>query len=204
MANGKTEYTYMPKVVTPKAAAKYAWLNKRDQMSEKYQITVMIPKDTEEKGRLNYGKEPVDMKTFIKTLLAQAKEHGAPCKLGEKGVHIKDGDKHKNTDFKGHWVIEAKSNKKPTIIDTKGNPVSDEVTVFGGDLVKVEIAPTICKTPQGAIYFPFYVERVMLIEKGNGGGQASDFGEEDGYVASSDAGESDFGEDGDDDDKDDF
>ncbi len=201
----KTERLGDVTMITPLGTAMYAWLNKKDPMADKYKITVLVPKDTDEKARLIVdGKwTNVGVKDMIKRALAFAKEHGGPCKLGERGVHIKDGDDHKNENFRGHWVFEAASPRhQPKVVDTSGAAVGDDTTVFSGDKVKVAIGMSAIKVEAGAIYVPYYISQVMLVEKKQGGAASDvDFGDVDGFIASKEEKEPDFGlgeDDGDD------
>lgn len=170
-----------PAIITPKAPAIYAWLNKKDQMSDKYTITVGVPKDDIPDGRVENGTKVLSGREWIKYVMAMAKEAGAPCKIGEDGFHIKDGDAKGKDDLKGLYLIEAKSSTQPKIIDTKGNRVPADVTVFGGDIVQVAIQPTHYRV-NGKNYLTFYVNQVRLIEK-NGRSAIAEWGDEEGYVA---------------------
>jgi hypothetical protein len=201
----KAKKEKLPVFISPKGVAAYAWLNKKDTLSEKYKVSVVLDKKEMGEGRLNYGKDVVTGKVFIKTLLDLAASIGAPSKINEKGCHIKDGDKHKNEDFRGKLLIEAKSGFKPKLVDTKGNPLPKDETIWSGDIIKLAFQPK-HSVVSGNNHMPYYISQVMLIEKGERkGGGSLDFGEEEGYVA--DDSDVDFGEDaGDstDDDNEDF
>jgi hypothetical protein len=198
MAKANKPVATFPAIVTPKAPAVYAWLNKKDKMSEKYTITVGIPKDNVPEGRVNGGKEVLPGDKWIKYVQKIAKDCGAPYKIGEDGFHIKDGDAKDKDELKGLYLIEAKSNNKPKIIDTKGNEIPEDETVFSGDIVKVGIGLAHYLV-NGKNYLTFYVNQVMLIEK-RGVSGVSEWGEEEGYEASSAPADTDFGEGEDDDD----
>jgi hypothetical protein len=187
-----------PAVVTPKAPAIYAWLNKKDTMNDKYTITVGVPKDDVPPGRVDGGKKVLPGDEWIKYIQKIAKGCKAPYKIGEDGFHIKDGDKKDKDAYKGLYLIEAKSNHKPKIIDTAGKPVGDDVTVFSGDIVKVGIGLAHYRV-NSKDYLTFYVNQVMLIEK-KGRTDIEEWGDEEGYVASTTDEPLEFGDTDDDDD----
>lgn len=101
--------------------------------SEKYQMTLVLPK----------GKKST--KEFIgnleKLLLKTAKEkHGDVPKNKLKHWPIKDGDNHDNEQFAGHWLIQASSNFKPSVIDTNGDELTTEDELYSGAWYKAKIS----------------------------------------------------------------
>jgi hypothetical protein len=192
----------LPIIITPKGTAAWAWLNKKDEkFGDKYKITVALDKKDMAEGRLNFGKEVVAGKDWVKALLAQCKEHGVPSKVGEKGCPVKDGDKRDNDDFRGMLLITAKSDYKPKVVNVKGEPIPRDETVFSGDIVKVAIQPKHYNV-NGNDFLSLYISQVMLIEKGERS-SGLDFGAEEGYSETS-GDEVDFGADDDGDDNSDF
>lgn len=192
----KTEKLGEMTLITPVGTAMYAWLNKKDPMADKYKITVLVPKTTDLPARMTKDGKWVDVpvKEAIKAALAFAKTHGGPGKMGERGVHIKDGDTHKNENFRGHWVFEAASPKHaPKVVDTAMQALPDGMTVFSGDKVRVAIGMSVIKVDSGAIYAPYYISQVMLVEKKEGVERDVDFGEMEGFIASKETREPDFG-----------
>ncbi len=200
----------LPIIISPKCVAGYAWLNKKDEMSDKYTITGLLPKKAKEipEGRVNYGKEVVPGAKWLKDLLALFESVGAPHKIGEDGCHIKDGDvkyanakdKEKAEQFKGMLLLNVKSDFPPKLTDTKGNVLPKDETIWAGDTVKIAIQPK-HHVVNGKNFLSLYISQVMLIEKGERKG-GIDMGEEDGYV--SDANPLDFGTESAGDDNEDF
>lgn len=170
----------LPIIISPKCEAAFAWLNKKDEkFGDKFKITIVLDKKEMEEGRLNFGKEVVSGKEWVKYILDLCKKHGAPSKINEDGCPVKDGDKRKNDDFRGKLLITAKSNYKPKVVNVKGEPIPADETVFSGDTVKVAIQP-VHHNVNGKDFLSMYISQVMLIEKGQRG-SGLEFGEEEGY-----------------------
>lgn len=180
----KKDAIKLPAIVTPKAPAAYAWLNKEDEKYGGYKITVLLDKKDMGEGRLEGGNKVVPGKAWVKHILSECKKHGVVDKIGEKGCPIKDGDKSGKEDFKGFLMLTAKTGFDPhadgKVVDTKGNALPKRQTVWSGDIVKVAIQPTV-RTVNGDTFMSLYISKIMLIEK-SGYGDVS-MGEEEGYVS---------------------
>ena len=157
--------------VTPKVSAGYAkYLYEKDTegkfASNKYKLEVRLPKGDEE------------VEKFVKNIMAAHAEAG-----GNQYEPVRDGDKiesksDKRLDFaKGHYLMVFKSNRAPTLVDSKKQPLKTEVN--GGDLVKIAFNAKPYDAFGGGL--ALYLNAVQLIEK-RGGGGVSDFDEEEGFV----------------------
>ena len=199
----------LPILVSPKGPAAYAWLAKKDTKYSKegvYKVTLVLDRDDMDEGRVNYGKEALPGRDWVKHVLHMCKEAGASTEFSAPGCPIKDGNKmvHHETgvpkpEFANKLLIPFKSAYKPALIDTKGNELPSQIPVFSGDIVKIAMQP-VARTVKGVTYMSLYLSKVMLVEKKTGGsGDVSMFGEEDGFSvsdkdASGTADDADFGD----------
>jgi len=195
-----------PLIITPRAHAAYAWLNKPDTKYKdegEFKLTIVLDKNDLGEGRLDNGKKPVSGDDFLKYILDLCEEYGVEADPKENGCPIKDGDGYRNgkgklvkkEEFEGKWLISAKTRYQPDLMDTKGRDLPDNVVIFSGDLVKAALKPNIGEGDDGP-YMSMYLNKVMLVEKlakrSNGAGM---FGDEEGFVADDDHEDSvDFGE----------
>lgn len=164
--------------VTPAGVLAYAWIDKPDTgkrySDDKYKATILLPKDGE--GNFAIGKEKFagTVKEFVQKLV----------KIGGKKL-IKDGDAHAEEkdkpEFAGHYMLQAKTKNKPTLVDAKRKPLPSSVKVMSGDVAKLAI--TINEYEEGK--FNVYLNAVQLIEKrARSGFDAEDaFDDEDGFEA---------------------
>tara|TARA_R110000803_G_scaffold149677_2_gene215117 strand:- start:2255 stop:2791 length:537 start_codon:yes stop_codon:yes gene_type:complete len=169
--------------VTPLAIAGYPkFLYEKDvdgkYASNKYTLEVRIPKETEGTA------------AFVKDLLKQHADAG-----DNQYPPVQDGDKSEAKSDKrrewaaGHWTMKFKTTRPPTIVDSKKQPLGKD-KIDGGDVVKIAFNAKPYPLNGGGL--AMYLNAVQLIEK-RGGGGVDEFSEEDGFAASSAAGDA-FGE----------
>ena len=188
-SGGKKEKKFTIQKVTPKAIAAYAWVDNPDTgnqySDDKFKVTLVFEPDT------------------IDELRAAAQE---VAEKGHPGVSpdditmpFKDGNDKadKNEEFAGKILITAKSKFKPQTMDAKRKALPKSVKIFSGDIVKALI-----------VFLPYestekvrnektkkletvksygvtaQLKALQLIEKRNGGGDASSaFDDEEGFEA---------------------
>jgi len=219
MADAKKAQKKSPKqkrpsieIVSPKATAAYAWVNKPDSGVSEYS-------DDKFKITLVYDKED-DISTLedaAKALAKKAVEEGffpADVDLDEVRMPFTDGDDkaEKKPEFAGKTLVTAKSKFQPAAVDAKRKKLPKGVTVFSGDLVKALLVaipyvstekvkdPKTKKVETVTAYgVTFQLKGVQLIEKRNNGSDAANaFDEEDGYDGAEHQGSDDDSGDGDD------
>ncbi len=121
LVTGKVRFSYMA-VFEPR---------KTPNGDEKYSVTLLIPKSD------------VDTYQRIVNAINQCLQENLADKF--KGVMpanpnlpIYDGDGLRQsgepfgTECKGHWVINAKSNSAPEIVDSNGNPIISKTEIYSG------------------------------------------------------------------------
>jgi hypothetical protein len=185
-----------PIKVSPRGIAAYTkWLYEKDTKfakgdpkKEKYIATIVIPKADKA------------AKKFIKNIQDSHFELDGT----KKNCPVKDGDKRTKTDpedndkkipdeqFEGMWLVQFKSQHKPTCVDGTGAKLPPNVKVFPGDEVRIAYQEN--PIEDGAVTgFFMYLGSVQLLKKNSDGGgigeaAANAFGAvEDAYDASADA-----------------
>lgn len=127
------------KFITPVLRCSFPSLFEVNQQSEKYEITLLIPKKGEE--------------DFIKKLKAKVqktaedawgKENAKKVLQNVKGTDfqtVKDGDNSDREELTDHYYIKAKSGPKfaPGVVDNKAQPIMDADEVYGGCHVRASI-----------------------------------------------------------------
>lgn len=177
----------LPRMVTPRGTVTFAHCNKPDTRFSAdgegvYKITILVPKGPEFDAWAE---------KFLATGAEVAKEVDVKLKRGHH-VPWQDGDDKAEEDddkfghYAGHWAIVAKSRFQPAMVDTKRDPLPDDVFPYGGDVVKVNGA--IKPYKNGAnVGITYQLRSVQLIEKNSKGSGASagvdEFDEEEGYEA---------------------
>lgn len=91
----------------------------------KYMASLMIPKDE---------KETVDA---LNKAIDNARRAGITSKWGNKtpkklDLPLRDGDEMEDEHMAGHWIVRAKSNSRPTVVDRKGALITDPEEIYGG------------------------------------------------------------------------
>lgn len=179
MTTQKKKRTFI-KLTTPVGRAAYAWLNKPDAKFNPerpvYKITLLVPEGPEadaleqkivEAGKTAAEKDGVKLK----------KNFGLPIKRYED-------DENPKEEFKGLVRFSFKSPKKPLQIDSKKNPLPEDVFVASGDDVRASISVAAWASPLGS-GLSLYLNGVQLIAKNStAGGSSGDFDEyEGGFTA---------------------
>jgi len=127
------------KFITPVLRCSFPSVFNLNEQSEKYEITLLIPKKEEE--------------AFLKKLKSQVqkvaetawgKENAKKILQNVKGTDfqtVKDGDNSDRDELKGHYYIKAKSGPKfaPGVVDNKAQPIMDADEVYGGCHVRASI-----------------------------------------------------------------
>jgi len=188
MADKNKKRTFV-KLMTPVGRAAYAWLSKPDAKfnpdKPSYKLTLILDEGPEadalEKKIIEAGKQAAE-KDGVKL----KKNFGIPIKRYDDD----DEDKRKD-EFKDKVRFSFKSPKKPLQVDSKKNPLPASIFVASGDDVRASISVAAWSSPLGS-GLSVYLNGVQLVAKNStGGGSSDDFDEiEDGYVASSNEGES--------------
>ena len=113
------------KVVTGLARFSYAYIFKPSTLSEKYEVTLLIPKS-----------DKVTVKK-LKAAIEEATQEGVSGKWGGKrpgGLWnpLKDGDEADDPAYEGMYFVHAKSNNKPGVVDKDLDPILDPEEVYSG------------------------------------------------------------------------
>ncbi len=167
------------KMTTPVGRAAYAWLNKPDAKFNPdkpvYKLTLLVPEGPEadafeqkivEAGKAAAEKDGVKLK----------KNFGIPVKRYED-------DENPKEEFKGFVRFSFKSPKKPLVIDSKKNPLPEDVFVMSGDDVRASVSVAAWASALGS-GLSVYMNGVQLIAKNaTGGGSSGDFDEYEGGFA---------------------
>jgi hypothetical protein len=181
-------------VVSPKAIAAYAWVNKPDTgnqySDDKYKVTLVF-----------------DGEADLSKLEAAAKEvadHDFPdVKFDDVKLPFVDGDTkaEKNEEFAGKVLVTAKSQFKPGVFDAKRKALPKGIELRSGDVCKAllkaisyEKTETVVEKVNGKRVesketvhgITFQLAGLQLLEKRNGGGNAANAfeDEEGGFDAS--------------------
>ena len=152
--------------VTPPATAAYAWLQKPDEGQEysdgKFKVTLLLDKldpnviayiasmqiKVEDLGMQEFGKLPNGFK-----------------------YPWKDGDESDKEEFKGHWLLVAKSKFQPGFVNAAKKPLSVDEAPQSGDVIRLALAFG-AYTAGGAKGVSGQLRNVMLIDKRNMSGDA--------------------------------
>lgn len=131
----------------------------------KYEITLYIPK-SEDISKLRANLEKVAKEAF-----------GAKFQSLEKLKHppIKDGDDKDPSDpAYGHWIIRAKSAKRPVVVDASRSPIESKEAIYGGCFGRINITPASYAIPTGW-GVTLYLNAVQKVKDGDrfGGGGVS-------------------------------
>lgn len=130
MANN---YGNMTRVKTGKVRLSFPHLFERYEKSDKFQAQFMVPKGSDTENVLNKAIE--NAKQDGKTRLWGGKIPGKVT------VSMKDGDEPNDEgevfpDNEGHWLVVAKSTKKPAVFDKDGSDVFDMDDIYAGCYVQ--------------------------------------------------------------------
>lgn len=133
----------------------------------KYEITLYIPK-SEDISKLRANLEKVAREAF-----------GAKFQSLEKLKHppIKDGDDKDPSDpAYGHWIIRAKSAKRPVVVDASRSPIESKEAIYGGCFGRINITPASYAIPTGwgVTLYLNAVQKVKDGERFGGGGVSAE------------------------------
>lgn len=131
----------------------------------KYEVTLYIPK-SEDISKLRANLEKVAKEAF-----------GAKFQSLEKLKHppIKDGDEKDPSDpAYGHWIIRAKSAKRPLVVDASRTPIESKEAIYGGCYGRINVTPSSYSIATG-FGVTMYLNAVQKVKDGDrfGGGGVS-------------------------------
>jgi len=177
----------VPIEISPEGVLAYAWIYKKDTKFAK----------TEDDGRYK-GSLIVDKDgPHVAWAMELHAIHVDKMEGSKKNSPVKDGDKMKDKDgkakedFANAWLVNFKSQYKPNVVDAKKRPLTGDVKVSSGDLVKIAFQRNEYDTgaTQG---LSLRMAAIQVIDKrageGLGAAAAAAFGEEDGFETPEDAG----------------
>ena len=152
------------KFVSPKGVAQYPWLTKAD--------TKFTPDGV---YKVDLQLEAEEAKPLQDKLKKLYKEH-FPKGSGRMPFKVDDA---------GNVVFKFKTKKKPVLFDASGQPMLDNINIYGGSKVKVSATAGPYEAA-GNTGITLYLNAVQVIElvQGNNGSDVSSFGfaVEDGYI----------------------
>ncbi len=152
------------KVITNEGRLSYAKLlepGKEGDMDEgKYGTAFLIPKKDKETYKL-----------LVQAYNAALEEGKKNLKWTDKDIRkiempIKDGDEIDAEDsaYEGMWYINARSKRKPQVIDLQRQPLTDEDSVYSGMYAKVSV--TAFAYDKGSKGVSFSLNNVLKIKDG--------------------------------------
>lgn len=158
------------KLTTPTGRVSFPYVFEKAKSMEagkegKYEITLYIPKSE-------------DISHIRKTLENVCKEaFGAKFVSLEKLKHppIKDGDEKDPSDpAYGHWIIRAKSSKRPVVVDGSRSNIESKEAIYGGCFGRINVTPASYSIPTG-FGVTLYLNAVQKVKDGErfGGGGVS-------------------------------
>jgi hypothetical protein len=160
------------KMTTPTGRVSFPYVFEKAKAMEagkegKYEITLYIPK-SEDISKLRANLEKVAKEAF-----------GAKFVSLEKLKHppIKDGDEKDPSDpAYGHWIIRAKSAKRPVVVDASRSPIESKEAIYGGCYGRINITPSSYaqQTGWGVTLYLNAVQKVKDGEKFGGGGVSAE------------------------------
>lgn len=173
-AGKKSENVFGQRMISPLGRFSYPHVFERAKnLSDpskdgKFEVTLLIPKRTDISA-LKAAVEKVGQEAF-----------GAKWKGQDRLTHpvIKDGDEKDDPICAGHWVIRAKSNKKPGVVGPDRNPIEDKDEVYGGCWGRISVTPG-SYTQLGNWGVTLYLNNVQKVRDdepfgGSGGVKAED------------------------------
>lgn len=167
MANQKPKI-----VVSPVVTAAYAWLARPDEGQEysdgKFKVTLVMDKDDKE------------VASFIEDMMTDA-DAVAKAEFGKLPSNLrypfKDGDEADKEEFKGKWLLTAKTKFQPGFVGPDKGSIGEDDIPSSGDLIRASFMLKAYATG-GNKGVTSQLRNVMLMEKRNYGlGPSGDFGE---------------------------
>ena len=163
---------FVEKMTTPTGRVSFPYVFEKAASLEagkegKYEITLYIPK-SEDISKLRANLEKVAKEAF-----------GAKFQSLEKLKHppIKDGDDKDPSDpAYGHWIIRAKSAKRPVVVDASRSPIESKEAIYGGCFGRINITPASYAIPTGwgVTLYLNAVQKVKDGERFGGGGVSAE------------------------------
>ena len=160
------------KMTTPTGRVSFPYLFEKAKSLDpekdgKYEVTLYIPK-TEDISKLRANLEKVCREAF-----------GAKFQSLEKLKHqpIKDGDEKDPSDAAyGHWIVRAKSSKRPVVVDGSRSPIESKDAIYGGCYGRINVTPASYAIPTGwgVTLYLNAVQKVKDGERFGGGGVSAE------------------------------
>lgn len=168
----KMSSVFGEKMTTPTGRVSFPYVFEKAKSLEagkegKYEITLYIPK-SEDISKLRANLEKVAREAF-----------GAKFQSLEKLKHppIKDGDDKDPSDpAYGHWIVRAKSAKRPVVVDGARSPIESKDALYGGCFGRINITPASYAIPTGwgVTLYLNAVQKVKDGERFGGGGVSAE------------------------------
>ena len=168
----KMSSVFGEKMTTPTGRVSFPYVFEKAKSLEagkegKYEITLYIPK-SEDISKLRANLEKVAKEAF-----------GAKFQSLEKLKHppIKDGDDKDPSDpAYGHWIVRAKSAKRPVVVDGARSPIESKDALYGGCFGRINITPASYAIPTGwgVTLYLNAVQKVKDGERFGGGGVSAE------------------------------
>ena len=168
----KMSSVFGEKMTTPTGRVSFPYVFEKAKSLEagkegKYEITLYIPK-SEDISKLRANLEKVAKEAF-----------GAKFQSLEKLKHppIKDGDDKDPSDpAYGHWIVRAKSAKRPVVVDGSRSPIESKDALYGGCFGRINITPASYAIPTGwgVTLYLNAVQKVKDGERFGGGGVSAE------------------------------
>lgn len=157
---------------TPIGRVSYPYVFERAKALEagkegKYEITLLIPK-TEDITPIRAALESVAREAFGTKFQGLDKLKHPP---------IKDGDEKGAGDPAfGHWVIRAKSSKRPGVVDGSRAPIERKEDLYGGAFGRISVTPASYAMPTswGVTMYLNAVQKVRDGERFGGSGMSAE------------------------------
>ena len=177
------------KMISPPAAAAYAWLSKPDEGQEysdgKYKVTLKLDKNNKEhKGFI----KEIDANT--KEMIEELQQNDKTWKskdLSEMKPAYRDGDDSTKEDFHGFFTLTCKTKFRPGMVDcsdpVQSLPEGDEPR--SGDLIRASIAIQPYMMGKSNFGVSAQLRNVQLVDRNNLGQESDEFGAVDGGYTSS-------------------
>lgn len=168
-ANG---YGNMVRVKTGKVRLSFPHLFEKYEKSGKYQAQLMIPKGSDSEEMLD--KAIANAKLDGKTRLWGGKVPGR-LEVSRKDGDEPDDEGNTYPENEGHWLIAAKSNRKPAVFDKDGSDVFDEDDIYAGCYVQaiIEVYPY-ANDSKGIAFALSGIKKLADGERLGGGGYKPD------------------------------
>jgi len=160
------------KMTTPTGRVSFPYVFEKAKSLEagkdgKYEITLYIPK-TEDISAFRANLEKVAREAFGTKFVSLEKLKHPPIKDGD--------DKDPSDPAYGHWIIRAKSSKRPVVVDASRSPIESKDALYGGCYGRINITPASYAIPTGwgVTLYLNAVQKVKDGERFGGGGVSAE------------------------------